>query len=705
MQFDTSAEAAAAEEGSLSAARGKPRAVLAKAVKWPSYQLARSARSHLTRTQLAVICTVVFLSAAGVRLLHWQDKHVEIVGGKTALGGVFNRYQKEARRMLDSGGILFPRDPPAVGDARMLVHPPGYSILLAAIYRLGGDPYEWLWLMQIVCDGAAALLVFLIALELIDWRVALIAAMLVAISPHLAYYSLVLSPDSLAVVPLLIAIHFFIRAYKETRLMFIIAAGALIGLSCWLRANALLLAPFLAVVTLALFPRGNRLRYAALLLGSAMFVVSPITIRNLVVFHHFIPVSIAAGENLVVGIGDYDPERRFGMPQSDRETRMKDAEWNDRPDYAASLWTPDGIERDRVRFARGVDVIRSNPGWFLGVMLLRAGFMLRYNDSSPHRWPQNTAVVPVVSSEPPFGHPVLTASAIEQPGPHSPTVLVMNGSVIPQSVALTDDRQPAWSSSPEEFVANGSALSQTAAVTFVLESQTLQIAGDDSAYGDQFESAVIPVSRDTDYVLEIPVRLVQGNMALKITSADRRIACALATIADAEAEANGTAPEDAETGSAAAQNATVLQMPFASAKNTQVRVVLSNNVSANSRPAVQVGRAQVFEVGPTPYTLTRFPRGIVRTLQRNLFTTSRMLPIVILGIAFLALARRWTVLVTLLVVPVYYLCAQAALSTEYRYILAIHYFLFVMAGVTLGCFGAALSQASRWVVAAISRKH
>jgi hypothetical protein len=648
------------------------------------------------RIRLAVACAIIFLLASGVRLLHWQDKHVEIVEGKTALGGVFNRYQKEARRMLDSGGILFPSEPPAAGDARMLVHPPGYSILLAAIYRLGGDPYKWLWLTQIVCDGAAALLVFLIASELIDWRVALIAAMLVAISPHLAYYSLILSPDSLAVVPLLIAIHFFIRACRETRLMFIIAAGALIGLSCWLRANALLLAPFLALLTLALFPRGHRLRYSAVLLGSAMFVVSPITIRNLVVFHHFIPVSIAAGENLVVGIGDYDPERRFGMPQSDRETRMKDVEWNGRPDYAASLWTPDGIERDRVRFARGVDVIRSNPGWFLRVMLSRAGFMLRYNDSSPHRWPQNTAVVPVVFSEPPFGHPVLSASATEQAGSHSPVVLVLNGSVIPQSVALTDERQPAWSSSPEEFVANGNALSQTAAaVTFVRESQALQIAGDDSAYADQFESALIPVSRDTDYVLEIPVRLVQGNMALKITSADRRIACALATIADAEAEANGTAPEDTGTGPAAAEKMTVLQMPFASAKNTHVRVVLSNNGNANSRPSVQVGRAQVFEAGPTPYTLTRFPRGIVRTLQRNLFTTSRMLPIVILGIALLALARRWTVLVTLLVVAVYYLCVQAALSTEYRYILAIHYFLFVVAATTIYFGGAAILTTAR----------
>jgi hypothetical protein len=693
MRAHTTVETAETPAVSSPAESNKLSAALTGAIKWSSAQLAPGSR-HLTRVWLAAIGTAILLSALGIRLLYWQDKHVEIVGGKAALSGVFNRYQKEARRMLDEGGILFPRERPASGDARMLVHPPGYSILLAAIYRLNGDPYTWLWCAQIVCDGAAALFVFLIALELINWSVALIAAMLVAISPHLAYYSLILSPDSLAVLPLLIAIYFFIRAYKRPRLISIIAAGAFIGLSCWLRANTLLLAPFLAVVTLALFPRGNRLRYSAILLGAAMIVVSPITIRNLVVFNRFIPVSIAAGENLVVGIGDYDSERRFGMPHSDRETRMKDAEWNGRPDYTASLWTPDGIERDRVRFARGLAVIRSNPGWFLGVMLRRAGFMLRYNDSSAHQWPLNTAVVPVVSAEPRFGHS-LPAGETEPPRLPSSAVLVLNGTVIPHSVALTDDNQPAWSSSPEELIANGMVLSQKTAVSLALENQTLQVEGDDSEYGDQFESALIPVHRDTDYVLAIPVRLVQGNMALKITSADRRIACALATISDAEMETKGTGPERVEGDPAAAQKMTVIQMPFASGKNTEVRLVLSNNGTDASRPAVQAGRPQIFEIGPTPHTWTRYPRTVVRSLQRNLFTTARMLPGVILGIALLALARRRSVLVIVLAVPVYYLCAQSALSTEYRYILGIHYFLFMTAAVTLHCFGAAAGQVSR----------
>ena len=373
---------------------------------------------------------------------------------------------------------------------------------------------------------------------------------------------------------------------------------------------------------------------------------------------------------------------------------MKDAEWNGRPDYAASLWAPDGIERDRVRFARGLAVIRSNPGWFLGVMLRCAGFMFRYNDSSAHQWPLNTAVVPVLSAEPSFGHS-LPAGETEPPLSPSSAVLVLNGTVIPQSVALTDDNQPAWSSSPEELIANGTVLSPKTAVSLAVENQTLQVAGDDSEYGDQYESALIPIHRDTDYVIAIPVRPVQGNMALKITGADRRIACALASISDAEMEAKGTVLESVEGDPAVARKMTVIQMPFASGKNTEVRLVLSNNGTDASRHAVQAGQPQIFEIGPTPYTWTRYPRTFVRSLERNAFTTARMLPSVILGIALLALARRRSVLVIVLAVPVYYLCAQSALSTEYRYILGIHYFLFVTAAVTLHSFGAAAGQVAR----------
>lgn len=70
-------------------------------------------------------------------------------------------------------------------------------------------------------------------------------------------------------------------------------------------------------------------------------------------------------------------------------------------------------------------------------------------------------------------------------------------------------------------------------------------------------------------------------------------------------------------------------------------------------------------------------------LQKNVFKTGVLLTPVIVGMLLLCLASRARAAVLLLAVPVYYLCIQSALSTEYRHILAIHYFLFITAAVTV----------------------
>src|SRR6185295_2988652 len=132
--------------------------------------------------------------------------------------------------------------------------------------------------------------------------VATIAGLLSALSPHLAYYSLSLSPETVAALPILLAVYFIIKAYKRPRLWLLAAAGVAIGLSCWLRANALLLAPFLLLAIPVLFERGKRLRYGAALVGVTILVIAPITIRNWVLYHHFIPLSLGAGITLIEGI-------------------------------------------------------------------------------------------------------------------------------------------------------------------------------------------------------------------------------------------------------------------------------------------------------------------------------------------------------------------------------------------------------------------
>jgi NADH:ubiquinone oxidoreductase subunit K len=134
----------------------------------------------------------------------------------------------------------------------------------------------------------------------------------------------------------------------------------------------------------------------------------------------------------------------------------------------------------------------------------------------------------------------------------------------------------------------------------------------------------------------------------------------------------------------------VTQMAFASGDRGTVRLVISNNGPASSLHVARVGQADLYELGATPYQWTRYPRALVRGIQKRLFKTTVMLPLVVAGVLLLGLAGRGRALVVLLAVPAYYLGVQSALSTEYRYILAIHCFLFMMSAAALYCAGVAI---------------
>jgi len=649
---------------------------LRDAARWVSERVASPGRgepSRSRRVKFAIACTSIFVLALGIRALHWQDSYVELGQKGQWMASHARHYKTEALRMLKEGGILFPRGPVDPGDARLILHPPGYSAFMAGIFAVSGDSDFAVALAQIIFDAISAVMIFLIAAEFFNYAVATIAGVLASLSPHFAHYSLWTSPDTLCVLPILVAVYLTIKTIKRPRLLTIVCAGAMVGLSCWLRANALLLAPFLAVAVLLLIERGKRLRYSGALVGATILVISPITIRNWILFHHFIPISIAGGENLLVGIADFDKEGRFGMPASDAEVGPKEAVWYNRPDYADTGWLPDGVERDQARYARGFEVIRANPRWFLGVVLQRAFFMLRYNDFSRPDWPFNTSKVPIVSAEPAVMH-------------------------VP---ALSSETQPVWSSSAAKLIADASVIvSPQAEASVDAASQMLRITGDDSQFGDQFASAPIAVKPRSDYLMTLQAAVEQGPAATKVTSSDLRIALASEILGGKGSAAKlkdgteRTNKDEAPVSAVRDQTATI-QMVFGTGDRSEVRFVISNNGRASALPVIEVGQIELFHLGETPYQWTRYPRAVIRGLQKNLFKTNTMLPLVIAGALLLAVARKGRALVVLLAVPAYYLMVQSPLSTEYRYILAIHYFLFVFAAVTLTSLGAAIAQASR----------
>jgi len=595
-----------------------------------------------SRRMTVAICIVIFLVAVGVRLFQWQDNRPIL---PRVFQGMVEHHKANARLLLkgDVGGFIKGPAPP--GDANILTYPPGYPIVTAAVFKLAGDSDRSMRIFQIVCDAAAAVLLFFLALELLSFKASVIAGMLAALSPQLAYYSLILIPDSLVTLPILCAVYLLVRGLKQDSLLAVVGAGAAIGLSCWLRSNALLLAPFLGLLLVLMLDRARRWRYAGALVGATLLVIAPITIRNLVVFHHFIPLSLGAGQMLNVGITDYDKERRFGLPGTDIETVTSEAAASGRQDYADSLFGGNGIERDRQRTSRAIAVIRSHPIWFAGVVLQRAASMLKFER------------VHTVSPQPAVTH----------------------------TLNIPADMKPVSTLGPTDFIArlpmDASLISVTTdAGTARTESQDLQ---------SEALSASFAVEKNSDYLLRLPVKVEQGNVVISVTGPD-------------QAEVYGVTPvlHALETLPGVGQQTYVVQIPFVSRDAGSAHVVIENEKRRPAPTVMEIGQMELFKLGPASLVWTRYLRAIIHFAQK-FFVTAWMVPLAFIGaiLLWLTLPSRHpkgggdggpplqiplaVPLALLLAVPLYYLTAQSFLHTEYRYVMAIQPSLFVLVAASL----------------------
>jgi hypothetical protein len=361
------------------------------------------------------------------------------------------------------------------------------------------------------------------------------------------------------------------------------------------------------------------------------------TIRNWIVFNHFIPVSLGAGQTMLEGISDYDPARRFGIPETDMGIMKMEAEQYNRPDYYSTLFAPDGIKRERMRLARGFGVIRDNPIWFASVMVRRAGSMLRLERAR------------VISFGPPVTHDIRFDE--------TKRVWTANPA---QLLAQTRDK-----SSAAQFL-----IGQRANAVGAADGETLQIISDNAKYGLQLKTATAPIKSNHDYVFRVPVLVHEGRMTVDAVGTQTARAYASSVI------------EKAEVKEGEPQPLMILELPFVSGSEGNVSLTFRNAAPPSGRSRVDVLQFELFELGPASFLWSRYPRVLVGSIQR-LFITAVMLPLALLGAAILVRRRAWKSLILLLIVPAYYFCFQSMLHTEYRYVLAIHYFLFVLVAVAV----------------------
>jgi len=318
-----------------------------------------------------------------VKSLHAVDLEPLIYTDEQPFVGLSREFDSRAAAIVNGEGILLATIQDR-SDTVVLSHTPGYSILLSSIYATFGRNYFTVQLIQNTINSLSPVLIFLIAGNLISWRVGVAAGGLTAFSHHLSYFSNLILSDALCPLPILIGIYILVKAQHNDRrsLSLYAAAGCMFGLSAWIRSNPMLLGIFCAALLLTTSGiRRDNITKAGLLALTSLLTITPILIRNYVLYREFVPLQVGMGLNLWEGLADVS-DGRFGV-RTDSEVTQQEVELYGNPRYGEQWSSPDGIMRDRARIRKSLEVITDRPVWFVGSMFRRMSGMIKDSAFAP----------------------------------------------------------------------------------------------------------------------------------------------------------------------------------------------------------------------------------------------------------------------------------------------------------------------------------
>ncbi len=254
---------------------------------------------------------------------------------------------------------------------------PGYVLLLAALYKIGGHHKLPMLLFQALLDTACIVLVWRIGRRLFPhpW-LAMGGAVLYALYPPFILDAGSLLTEAYINFMVLLGVDFGLAWALEGSGRARIASGLAIG-ACALTKPQLGPIAVLIAISGCPDPRSRRFWTASILqVALVAAVLSPWIVRNAVVFHRFLPGVTQGGVTFWGGTGPDHGHVIGGLGEPGVP-----------PHVLAALRGKNELEADRYLYAEGVRVIRSDPARFVRLMLkklVRLWFNL-WHDRPPSR--------------------------------------------------------------------------------------------------------------------------------------------------------------------------------------------------------------------------------------------------------------------------------------------------------------------------------
>ncbi|OYD14494.1 hypothetical protein CH330_08560 [candidate division WOR-3 bacterium JGI_Cruoil_03_51_56] len=235
---------------------------------------------------------------------------------------------------------------------------PLYPYFLAGVFRVFGTGLFVPRLFQAIIGAGSCGLVYLLGRELFNRRVALAGGVAAIFYPLLIYFDGELLMPCLLVFLVLFGILLLYKCRKWDRYWFV--PGAVFGLAAITRPNVLVFGALAIIWFWVEFGRGLWKRFIPFAFA-LIAIVLPVTIRNYVVSHEFIPVAWQGGINFYIG----------NNPQSDGITavvpKTRKDWWGGYYDARRLAEEASGrklgySEMDRYWLGQGLEFWKQSPG-------------------------------------------------------------------------------------------------------------------------------------------------------------------------------------------------------------------------------------------------------------------------------------------------------------------------------------------------------
>jgi len=216
------------------------------------------------------------------------------------------------------------------GDTKA-ARPPGYPLLLAAVYSVFGRSYPAVKVIQAVVSSLTCVFIYLIALKSIGKSAAVFSGFFSCI-----FFSLFEMPAHILAEPLvtfLTALSILLFLYTDEYPPNIFIAAVVLGLATLTRTVTLIFPPFICLWFFIKYSGRKAVKYCIVMLAGFILTILPWTMRNFVVYKTFIPINIQAGlvflgSNNSLSQGKFNDQWKEHSPKWEEYIRLPELESN-----------------------------------------------------------------------------------------------------------------------------------------------------------------------------------------------------------------------------------------------------------------------------------------------------------------------------------------------------------------------------------------